>query len=441
MEPDACAFLQSIGEIQDEPNGDSSCLPMFTLASFVGEHADMALAGDCADELFGGYGRYLAALAENNAGYGDSLGQRYYSGRILLFDEYQIQNLLGCVPEGYADHLARLRSELDSAAWLHPLDRMRRSDMENYTPGAVAAKADRMSMLHGVEMRSPFAASDILRFAERLPASALVAWGKGKRVLREIACKYLPAERVHGPKRGFGLPTDGWGRKAIFSLAMDLLSPHDSQLAAITGRQRMQNFLAAQQQNFSIYQVWALCVLESFLRHNPARAGAFAPSTTGSARWSSIDHASIDRALADNAVRHAFSLLTKPVLAFIDDKSQVPVASVECAHITYVYKNPLPASVPQIVLDWEDAKDWTPMRQHIQPESIACFPEGSLPAPQKRTRLRALGVQWVLVHEEGNVFLVTTDTPSFRQRFAIMRELARIKSRKADTGQKSQSTS
>jgi len=427
IEQDVCDFLQRIGEIQDEPNGDSSCLPMFALASFMGEYTDIALAGDCADELFGGYGRYLATLAEITAGYGDSLSSRYYSDRILIFDEYQLDSLLGCVPKGYAEHLARLRSELDSATWLHPLDRMRRSDMENYAPGAVAAKADRMGMFHGVEMWSPFAAVGILRFSETLPVSSLVMEGRGKRVLREIAYKHLPVDLINAPKRGFGLPTDGWGRKGIYSLATELLSPRNSQLAVITGRQRMQAFLDAQQQNFSIYQVWTLCVLESFLRYNPVRADTFAPSTTGMAQWSSIDHA-----FAENAINHAFSLLGKPILAFINDSNQASAISAEHAHITYVHKNPLPGSMLEFVFDWENEKDWNPVRPYIQPETIVCFLEGVLPTPQKRRLLRTLGVQWVLVHEEGSVFLVTTETPSFRQRLTNMWRLARIESRKMD---------
>ena len=66
--------------------------------------------------------------------------------------------------------------------------RCRRPDVTDYLPNDILAKADRMSMAHGLELRSPFLDPDLAEFALRLPAALKAGrTGATKRVLRELA--------------------------------------------------------------------------------------------------------------------------------------------------------------------------------------------------------------------------------------------------------------
>ena len=276
LSPESSDFLAGIGAVIDEPNGDSSCLPTYLLSRFARRQVTVAISGDGGDELFGGYDRYFATLQElalhNSEGRSESSpGTAYYSNRILVSVERHIEELLGFVPASLIERLQVLRNELD-AAGSQLLCAMRKTDAENYLPGAVLPKVDRMSMRHSLEVRTPYLNVELARFAERLPDSVLASPGRGKLVLREVAYRYLPQQLVDLPKKGFGLPLSDWGRQSLLGVAERLLEKDDSRLKVALGPEGIARFLRRQRSpgQFSAYQVWGAVVLESWLRHHPA---------------------------------------------------------------------------------------------------------------------------------------------------------------------------
>lgn len=277
LTPDISSFLAGIGNILDEPNADSSCLPTYLLSRFARHHVTVAVSGDGGDEMFGGYGRYLATLEEDQrratGEIGDwwERGQVYYGNRILVSLEADIRELFGFVPEEFAAHVAALREKVDQSGD-NLLGELRRTDAENYMPGAVLPKVDRMSMQCSLEVRTPFLNQELARFAERLPPSVLVNGQRGKLVLREIAYRYLPRELVDLPKKGFGLPMSDWAKNSLLDVAGRLLEGPESRISATFGPEGIQRFLSRQRASggFSTYQVWSAVMLESWLRAHPA---------------------------------------------------------------------------------------------------------------------------------------------------------------------------
>jgi asparagine synthase (glutamine-hydrolysing) len=273
LTPDTGSFLSDIGRVLDEPNGDSSCMPTYLLAKFARQHVTVAVSGDGGDEIFAGYGRYFLTLDEEQSHPPTwHSGRAYYSNRILVSTEKFIEELFGIVPAGLARHLAILRSELtDNTVPL--FCRLRKTDVENYLPGAVLPKVDRMSMRHSLEVRTPFLNVELARFAERLPLDVLYRNGFGKLLLREVAYRYLPRKLVEAPKKGFGIPTSTWAREGLLKVASTLLESEEGRLREALGREAIDRFLTRQRSKdgFSTYQVWSLVMLESWLRHHPAR--------------------------------------------------------------------------------------------------------------------------------------------------------------------------
>lgn len=277
LSADTIKLGEQIGSLLDEPNGDTSCLPTYLLSKFTREHVTVALSGDGGDELFGGYGRYFNTADEwNRKRAGDEslswwdAGEVYLSNRILVFEDAELAKLMGEIPKEFEDYLAVRRREI-SADERPLINSIREFDAANYLPGAVLAKVDRMSMQHSLEVRAPFLGNDVTRFASRLAADACYREGAGKLVLKEVAKRYLPADWMNRPKRGFGLPQDMWGRETLLPVIEPLLLGSECRLAEWIGRDQLKHYVEEMKMNFHPYRAWCLYVLETWLRHHPAR--------------------------------------------------------------------------------------------------------------------------------------------------------------------------
>jgi asparagine synthase (glutamine-hydrolysing) len=277
VEPSAVEMLPEIVAALDEPNGDSSCLPIYLLSRFARQHVTVALSGDGGDEIFGGYGRYAETIREatswrRRVGWSRrhrrwwTPGRAYLSERILPMTADELTRLSGRLEPETTELLHHFRAVADGSGPV--LHRLRTLDASTYLPGAVLAKVDRMAMRFALEVRCPLLDVRLARWASSLPAHVLHDGITSKKVLKELARCYLPAEIVDRPKQGFGLPAQCWSRERLLDLADSLLVGNGSTLAGYLDQIRLRRHLARQRVPgaFNVYQVWELLVLEQWLR-------------------------------------------------------------------------------------------------------------------------------------------------------------------------------
>ena len=229
-----------------EPFGDSSALATFLLARETRAYVTVALTGDGGDEGFGGYDWYRTALRLKRlrhvipgpvarAGF---LASRAFEGRsrvlqrarrglrVLAMGEAErfgaLRTFVGGddVPTLYAGELRRARDQgLSASAWIAArygqepgtaLRRMRVADAATYLADGLMPKVDVTSMAHGLEARAPLLDPEILEFAVGLPDEWLVDGNGGKRILKALLGRYLPARLFERPKQGFAVPLSRW---------------------------------------------------------------------------------------------------------------------------------------------------------------------------------------------------------------------------------------
>jgi asparagine synthase (glutamine-hydrolysing) len=100
-------------------------------------------------------------------------------------------------------------------------------------PDDMLTKVDRMSMACSLEVRPPLLAAPVLDFAARLPFAAKNAGATGKRVLRVLARRLVPAWVIDRPKRGFALPLERHGGKVFEEAWRFAVESADSPLRAL----------------------------------------------------------------------------------------------------------------------------------------------------------------------------------------------------------------
>ncbi|MFJ5552736.1 asparagine synthase (glutamine-hydrolyzing) [Streptomyces sp. NPDC093225] len=210
-----------------QPNADPITLSTYALFGAVRDAGfRVALTGDAADELFGGYDRIRTAV-EAPAGsdwvsaYVDSLAAVPRALRRSLYAP-AYRDLVRARGSA-ADRIAR-----DLAASRTPrLETITEFETGSRMPAYHLRRVDHLSMAASVEVRLPFCQPSLVRYAKALPDELKVSGGRGKRTLYGAASGLLPDSVLSRPKQPFTLPVAAMlvPGTALYGYARDLLAP------------------------------------------------------------------------------------------------------------------------------------------------------------------------------------------------------------------------
>jgi asparagine synthase (glutamine-hydrolysing) len=313
-EADTLSLVDDLPRIYDEPFADSSQIPTILLARLTRQHVSVALSGDGGDEIFGGYNRYtfgprmlgwgrpLPGTVRRAAGRSIQMLQRAgtnerswlrhaarglglpittvdrlsWFGRVFA-DADDVQGLYrGLVStfDAPASLMAWPAAEAASRALeiipnaLTPAEWMMATDTLTYLPGDILVKVDRASMSASLETRAPFLDRRVVELAWRLPLSARIEGGVGKRILRDILDRHVPRQLIERPKQGFAIPLDRWLRGPLREWAEDLVSPSAVHSCGVLDPDAVGKLWTAHQEGRDNAggKLWAIIMLQSWLR-------------------------------------------------------------------------------------------------------------------------------------------------------------------------------
>ena len=149
-----------------------------------------------------------------------------YQGYLRLFSESSIHALLS--ERRRAEPVLHFDALFDEQ--LKDRDVVRAAgcvDRLSYLPDDLLTKLDRASMLHALEVRSPFMDHELVHFAASLSTPQLLEGG-GKRMLREAFSADLPPTVFARPKMGFAVPIGQWFRSDLSEMLRGMLFAEDS---------------------------------------------------------------------------------------------------------------------------------------------------------------------------------------------------------------------
>lgn len=219
----------------DEPLADASAVALYFVANTASKHVKVALSGEGADEIFGGYNiyhepysvswynkipypirRFIGILAypmRNHSGFNflvrrsKKLEDRYV-GNAFIFEPRDADKVLS-----YKDtrNFRKLtKPYYDKAKDYDQVAKMQYIDFNFWLIGDILLKADKMSMANSLEVRVPFLDRPLVSEVINMPAKYKIVGNQTKYAFREVCKEALPEKWADKKKLGFPVPIREW---------------------------------------------------------------------------------------------------------------------------------------------------------------------------------------------------------------------------------------
>ena len=288
--------IEEFAYYSDEPSADAGALPVWFLSKLCKTRTTVALSGEGADELFGGYLTHRASvlagrmrkLPESFLRFSRSQLRRLPVSDDKIALEYKMKRFLeGCLMPGPGAHVfwnggfsSGQKMELLGQSLPRSLDRILDElggmmpgsdplspylwfDQKYYLPDDILYKVDRISMAHAVEVRPPFLDHRIAEFAAALPANLKIRGSYQKVILKELMKGKLPASTLNRKKIGLDIPAHDWLRGPLRGLLENALEEGITEYGEVFRPQAVHSFLAAHQERRANlgFQLWGLMIL------------------------------------------------------------------------------------------------------------------------------------------------------------------------------------
>ncbi len=207
----------------DFPVGSLSSYPLWKLAEWASKKVKVVISGEGADEIFGGYVRYLPVAQEW------ALRTNFPSYNAYLFAKY-FRHF------SYLDAFATITTRNDDIEFVRetlrpyferfedPITAMGYADFKLILP-SLLQMGDRQAGAYGIENRCPFLDRRIIEFGFSLPPELKINGLKQKILLRNILKKRGLVEPLYEEKRGLTITFNQWFDKKDWDRSMyfDLL--------------------------------------------------------------------------------------------------------------------------------------------------------------------------------------------------------------------------
>jgi asparagine synthase (glutamine-hydrolysing) len=223
----------------DEPLADPSAVALYFVCNIAAQHLKVALSGEGADEIFGGYNIYREPLewtwydriplrirraiavaasklpARRGLNFlvrrGCALEDRFI-GNAYMFTEEERKALLKR-PTDALSPAVMVKPYYDKMKDKDPVTKMQFVDLNMWMAYDILLKADKMSMANSLELRVPYLDIEVMALAGRIPARFRVNGENTKYALRRAAAKRMPPKWSTKRKLGFPVPTRVWLRE------------------------------------------------------------------------------------------------------------------------------------------------------------------------------------------------------------------------------------
>ena len=291
----------------DEPHGEPTSVLVYLLCEFTRKHVTVSLGGTGGDELFYGYPRDKAVrwlqyynlvpaavrkqvIERTISRFPESTRGSRLGKRVKRF----VQGASDSAPETYLNWVSMLNPGLrrdlisaeirgdstDAAGDQFMRDFLMADDQRDllahatdlavggYLPEYQLCYMDRMSMAHGLEVRSPLCDYRLVEFATRLPAQYRLKGSESKHILKSVSGQWLPQNIIHRKKVGFDSPIGQWFKDELKDFLTSFLSQEQVRRSGLLNPEAVQRMIGDHVSGVKDYslQLWSVIALEAWYR-------------------------------------------------------------------------------------------------------------------------------------------------------------------------------
>ena len=234
----------------DDPVADPAAIPLYFLARTAREHVTVALSGEGADELFGGYNIYREPQSLKMFDYiPETVKKSLMKLSMSMPDGMKGKSFIlrGCTPieerfignakiyteeekaeffkghSQYVNYRQVTESIYDYAKDYDDVTKMQYVDMHTWLKGDILVKADKMSMAHSLEVRVPFLDKVVFDAASSISKQLKVNSTQTKTLLRKSVTGLIPEHVTNRRKLGFPVPLRVWLKDELYDWAKMLI--------------------------------------------------------------------------------------------------------------------------------------------------------------------------------------------------------------------------
>lgn len=249
------AFINSLEDVSyymDDPVADPSAVGLYLLSKMAAKDVTVALSGEGADELFGGYRIYNefnslkpimnlpniikaplnqiskmlpTGLKGKNYLYRATTPlERRYVGNAKIFSDAEVRDLMKSYNDEFCVNELLKPFFSDDLTYIQ---QMQNVDLHTWLVGDILQKGDKMSMANSLEVRTPFLDKEVYKIARKLTDEQKIKNGMTKSLLRESFKDILPEHVLNRPKLGFPTPIRTWLKDDLGVYVSDVILKSD----------------------------------------------------------------------------------------------------------------------------------------------------------------------------------------------------------------------
>ena len=292
----ASNYMKNLEEstyINEEPNGTENTFAQYEVSKLGAKYTKVILAGQGADEIFMGYGKYSAELKREkyllliqlakqfkflfSAPKYHKLQRALYSltekeplNRFeKIYTVYQKEEKQKLLKSRFSNHQTGLEYFYNLIPnELSALDKMSILDTYTSLSDELLMYGDKMTMATSIEMRVPFLDNELVSLAQKIPHHYKIKNGVHKYILKEVAKRYLPEEIINRPKKGFDMPSLEWFQNELNGDIMKLLCSEESLISNYIDRVEIEKIVLnyKNKMEFDVRKVYLLMNIEHLLQ-------------------------------------------------------------------------------------------------------------------------------------------------------------------------------